>query len=153
MDVFSEETEKRSCEKANWMKGTDPQRHGERWKWREMLLPARFLKRIRRAESLSILLWARAGAPGPCVLQAAWTVLGFSAAMAPTEDRSKEWKQKITQPTCWNMAGYHWLEWNFTSAEVYSSHGTIFGKINMSVCLYPECKLIELDKMRESKCK
>lgn len=90
MDVFSEETEKRSCEKANWMKGTDPQRHGERWKWREMLLPARFLKRIRRAEFLSILLWARAGAPGPCVLQAAWTVLGFSAAMAPTEDRSKE---------------------------------------------------------------
>lgn len=51
---------------------------------------------------------------------------------------SEESKQKLTQPTCWNMAGYHWLEWNFTPAEAYSSRGPIFGKINTNVCLHPE---------------
>lgn len=101
----------------------------------------------------SLLLEAEAGMPTPCVRRAAWAVLNCSAAKSLLRDVIKDWKHKLTQPTCWNMAGYHWLEWNFTPAEAYSSHDPIFEKINMNVCLHPQCKLFKGDKARESKYK
>lgn len=79
-----------------------------------------------------------------------WTSVQLKPCLSMS---SKDSKQKLTQPTCWNMAGYHWLEWNFTPAEAYSSHDPIFRKINTNICLHPEHKLFKGDKARESKYK
>lgn len=95
----------------------------------------------------------RTGVRTPCVWRVVWAVLNSVQLKPCLRMSSKESKQKPTQPTCWNMAGYHWLEWNFTPAEAYSGHDPIFGKINMNVSLHPKCKLFEGDKAREGKYK
>lgn len=82
----SEETEERSYEKENWMKGMDPQEWGKVQMERWMLILACLLRNLRRTVSQSILLEAESGAPGPCVRRAVWAVLDFSAAMALLKD-------------------------------------------------------------------
>lgn len=82
----SGETEERSYEKENWMKGMDPQEWGKVQMERWMLILACLLRNLRGTVSQSILLEAESGAPGPCVRRAVWAVLDFSAAMALLKD-------------------------------------------------------------------